>query len=247
MTMCLLLSSMACFADGVSNAPILRVSDGARVTLFDIMDDLRGVKLVFLGELHDNANHHQAQLAVIGALKEFGVPVAVGLEMFQSSSQMDLDRWVTGTLTEEAFQSIYYENWTTAWRLYRDIFLYAREKEIPMIGLNVSPKITRQVARKGFASLTPEQLGMLPQVSCRVDEPVVFSEEEPSLYHSCTGRKWACLEARDPGAGKSSIKRAISCDASRDLRKIGVEDCDFGRHGLSLAGAVRRGVKGALS
>jgi uncharacterized iron-regulated protein len=134
------------------------------------MDDLRGVQLVFVGELHDNPNHHQAQLAIIGALKESGASVAVGLEMFRSSSQAGLDGWVEGALTEEAFQNIYYENWTTPWPLYRDIFLYAREKKVPMIGLNVSPKITRQVARQGFASLTPEQLGMLPQVSCRVDE-----------------------------------------------------------------------------
>jgi uncharacterized iron-regulated protein len=134
------------------------------------MNDLRGVQLVFVGELHDNSDHHQAQLAIIGALKESGVSVAVGLEMFRSGSQADLDRWVKGTLTEKAFRTIYYENWTTPWPVYRDIFLYARKKRIPMIGLNVPPAITRQVARQGFASLTPEQLGVLPQVSCRVDE-----------------------------------------------------------------------------
>jgi uncharacterized iron-regulated protein len=38
-----------------------------------------------------------------------------------------------------------------------------------MIGLNVSPEITRQVAREGFTSLTPEQRGDLPMVTCKVD------------------------------------------------------------------------------
>jgi uncharacterized iron-regulated protein len=38
-----------------------------------------------------------------------------------------------------------------------------------MIGLNVPPEITKQVARDGFASLSPKQRGDLPMVTCRVD------------------------------------------------------------------------------
>jgi uncharacterized iron-regulated protein len=148
---------------------ILRISDGERVTLYSIVGDLEGVQLVFMGELHNDAGHHQAQLAVIKALKQAGVSVAVGLEMFRRSSQVDLGRWVAGRITEGAFQRIYYENWSSDWHLYRDIFLYAQERKIPMIGLNISPGISRKVADQGFASLTSEELGQLPEVSCRVD------------------------------------------------------------------------------
>jgi uncharacterized iron-regulated protein len=38
-----------------------------------------------------------------------------------------------------------------------------------MLGLNVAPEITRQVAREGFNSLSDKQRGDLPMVSCRVD------------------------------------------------------------------------------
>jgi uncharacterized iron-regulated protein len=38
-----------------------------------------------------------------------------------------------------------------------------------MIGLNIPREITQQVARNGFASLTPEQTGELPPVTCNVD------------------------------------------------------------------------------
>jgi uncharacterized iron-regulated protein len=149
---------------------ILRVSDGARMTLSSIVDDLKGVQLVFVGELHDDAGHHQAQLAVIRTLKEAGVSVAVGLEMFRNDSQAHLDEWVGGELNEEAFQKIYYANWSSDWPLYRDIFLYAQKTKIPMIGLNIPPGISRKVANQGFSSLTKEELGQLPEVSCRVDE-----------------------------------------------------------------------------
>jgi uncharacterized iron-regulated protein len=72
-------------------------------------------------------------------------------------------------LSEKAFQQVYYDNWTFPWSLYRDIFLYARKHKIPMIGLNVPRDITHQVAERGFASLTAEQMGELPEVSCNVD------------------------------------------------------------------------------
>jgi uncharacterized iron-regulated protein len=150
-------------------ARVLRVSDRKILPLSGIKEDLQAVRLVFVGELHNSLPHHQAQLAVIRMLHEADSQVAVGLEMFQSHEQAHLDQWVAGNLAQKPFQRIYYRNWTYAWSLYKDIFFFCKEKKVPMIGLNVSPHITRQVARKGFASLSQEQIGQLPEVTCRVD------------------------------------------------------------------------------
>jgi uncharacterized iron-regulated protein len=38
-----------------------------------------------------------------------------------------------------------------------------------MVGLNVPRSITRKVAQNGFESLTPEEIGKLPPIVCRVD------------------------------------------------------------------------------
>ena len=148
---------------------ILQVSDGRILSLADTVKDLSKCRLVFVGELHTTPSHHRVQLEIIRALKEAGTPVAIGLEMFRRDSQPDLDRWVKGELREKEFDQIYYKNWNYPWPLYKDIFLYAREHKIPMIGLNVPPEVTKQVAREGFDSLTPEQRGDLPMVTCRVD------------------------------------------------------------------------------
>ena len=166
----MVMSGLVSCTKAQSHGEILRVSDAARMTLSDIVDDLRRVELVFVGELHNSPAHHKVQLSVIQALKEAGVSLAVGLEMFQSDSQADLNRWIAGGLAEEAFKKIYDENWSSDWSLYRDIFIYARQSSIPMIGLNIPSHISRQVAQGGFASLSPEQVGQLPEVSCRVDE-----------------------------------------------------------------------------
>jgi len=71
-------------------------------------------------------------------------------------------------LDETAFEKIYLDNWNFPWPLYRSIFVYARDKRIPMVGLNVSRDITRQVAQQGFASLSNQQRGELAGVTCNV-------------------------------------------------------------------------------
>ena len=156
-----------------SHAPvtdrILRVADSQILSLSDIVKDLAESRLVFVGELHTTKSHHRAQLETIRALKEAGAPVAIGFEMFRRDSQPDLDRWITGELSEQNFEQIYYKNWNYPYPLYKDIFVYAKEQNIPMLGLNVPPEITKQVAREGFNSLTPQQRGDLPMVTCRVD------------------------------------------------------------------------------
>ncbi len=173
-TICLLaLVVCRCGADPSRQEPlaerILRISDHKVLALSDILEDLKGVRLIFVGELHNEPQHHQAQLAVIKALHEAHLALAVGLEMFQKESQDVLNHWVAGTLADKDFQKVYYSNWGYPWPLYSDIFGYARRNNIPMIGLNIASEITKQVAREGFASLSKEQIGRLPDVTCRVD------------------------------------------------------------------------------
>jgi uncharacterized iron-regulated protein len=154
----------------VQDLAIMRIADGERLSLSEIVEDLEGVQMVFVGEMHNSALHHEMQLEVIRVLARRGARVAVGLEMFRHRSQADLDRWISGDLTEREFMRIYYDNWSTDWHLYRDIFLYARKERLPMIGLNLSSEITRQVGNEGFASLTPEQTGELAGVTCEVNQ-----------------------------------------------------------------------------
>ena len=132
--------------------------------------DLAGKRIILVGEHHTVESHHQAQLEVIRILNEAGVEVAVGLEMFRSDSQDSLDRWLNGEMDDGTFQRIYYDNWNYPWPLYKDIFEYARNHEIPLVGLNVPRDITRQVSRSGYQSLSDEQRRRLGDVACRVDK-----------------------------------------------------------------------------
>jgi uncharacterized iron-regulated protein len=167
----LLLSALGCWAkQDIDNHRMYDLNRKKELPMSHALDDLKKNQIVLVGELHDNRQHHRAQLAVIRALKEDGVRVAIGLEMFRHESQAALDQWISGEIGENRFEKIYYDNWNFPWQAYRNIFEYARNHQIPMIGLNVPREITRQVSRSGFKSLSPQQKGKIAEVSCIVDQ-----------------------------------------------------------------------------
>ena len=140
------------------------------ISLSQALADLKKKRILLVGEYHSEKNHHLAQLQVIRMLHQSGVRVAIGLEMFRHDSQNDLDRWVSGDMSDKDFLKVYYDNWNFAWPFYSMIFEYARDHQIKMLGLNVPRKITRQVAKQGFGSLNQEQRGKLSNITCRVDK-----------------------------------------------------------------------------
>jgi len=154
-----------------AHGPIFKVSNIGIVSVAAMVEDLRRARVVVVGEQHDNPDHHRAQLAVIRGLHEAGAGVAIGLEMFRADAQEALDRWVDGRADEREFRLAYAANWDPSlWPQYRPIFAYARERGIPLLGLNVPRPLVSQVAREGFASLSGEQREALGVVSCDVDE-----------------------------------------------------------------------------
>ncbi len=170
-TAALLISASGCWAqkDGYDRR-MFDLNRAKELPMSQALADLKKNRIVLVGEHHNNPQHHMAQLAVIRALNEAGLRVAVGLEMFRNESQSALDQWISGEIDAKRFKKIYYDNWNFPWQAYRKIFEYARNHQIPMIGLNVPREIPRQVSRNGFKSLSPEQKGKIAEVSCIVDQ-----------------------------------------------------------------------------
>lgn len=155
---------------GISNA--LRVQDHSRVPVAAMVNEVAESRLVFVGEVHDNSSHHKVQLQVVKALYEYGgSPLAIGMEIFSARTQPYLDGWSDGGLSQWGFERLYQQEWRSVpYEQYEGIFDYAREKRIPLIGLNVPLDTVKKVARSGFASLTEaERIGLPDQVSCNVN------------------------------------------------------------------------------
>ncbi|KAF0216669.1 MAG: hypothetical protein FD174_3606 [Geobacteraceae bacterium] len=157
---------------GLCEGEITRIADGKLIGFAGMIEDIKGSSIVFAGELHDSREHHRIQLDVIKALHKAGVPLAIGLEMFDSENQPALDQWVAGKMELLDFVQIYRQNWTIPWPMYDSILLYARNNGIPLIALNVPRDIVQKVYRSGVSSLSVEEKKVLPpDITCRIDAP----------------------------------------------------------------------------
>lgn len=138
-------------------------SAASRQDMSRLSDALTDARVVFVGEYHDQSSHHELQLKVIQNLLARGVPLVIGLEMFDMESQPALDRWSSGELQLDEFTRLYRQNWTIAWAEYDQILLYARNQRIPLLGLNAPQDLVSRVARFGWPSLRSEEKARLPE------------------------------------------------------------------------------------
>jgi uncharacterized iron-regulated protein len=156
---------------GCQDGDVVRLKDQAAIPFDRMVGEVSKSRVVVIGETHDNQAHHDLQLKIIRTLYEGGAPLAVGLEMFRAENQELLEKWWRWGMPTEQFEALYRENWGVPWVLYRDIFLYARQKRIPLVGLNVPREVISKVAREGFASLTEAERRKLPPgLTCTLDE-----------------------------------------------------------------------------
>jgi uncharacterized iron-regulated protein len=183
-----LLPASCMSRDATAYHNVLRLSDGKIISFGEMINDVEGSDIIFVGEIHDSMRDHAAELDVISALHERNVPIGIGLEMFRADSQKSLDEWRKGTLDRARFIRIYYNNWRMPWPYYGDILMYARQHAIPIAGLNVPDAISQKVATKGFGSLTRTELAQLPPgISCNVDRE--YMDFIKSVYKSHGGEK----------------------------------------------------------
>ena len=160
-----LMATAACGSDDTFR--LWDVSERAEIRLSEAAGEFPSGGMVFVGEQHEVKAHHEGQVAVIKAAREAGLNVAVGLEMIQQKDQEALDRFIAGKIDFVAMRNVFYRNWNN-FEAYRPIFEYCRKQRIPMLGLNVPREITRKVVRSGFESLTNEEIGLLPPITCEV-------------------------------------------------------------------------------
>jgi len=135
---------------------------GESIPMETLLEDVKHVRVVYVGEVHTIARHHGLQAAILRGLAERSPKLALGMEMFTQEQQPILDRWQQGT---EGFSSLLRDlgpgKWTNL-NDYRSVLLAARELHVPIVGLNASDKLVRKVAMTGLDGLTPEETRQVP-------------------------------------------------------------------------------------
>lgn len=124
-------------------------------------------RIVYIGETHDNPASHRLELEVLQGLAELHPGrQALGMEMFASSQQPLLDRWVAGEVDEKTFlkESRWFDNWTMDFAYYRDLLNFCRDRHIPIIALNAEKSMVKAVRGKPLDQLNAEDLAKLPEI-----------------------------------------------------------------------------------
>ncbi len=151
--------------DALPEGSILHVPTGTIISEEQLMAYLSGSRVVYVGEAHDNLEHHRVQLSVIKAMEErYPGAVSVGMEMLRRPSQSTLDKWSRGELDDRVFFKEWTKNWGIDYDYYRDILEYIRDRNIPLIALNASREQMLKLSHKGKAGMDELSNLSLPEM-----------------------------------------------------------------------------------
>jgi uncharacterized iron-regulated protein len=143
---------------------------GERLTQAQMLPRLREARLLLLGEVHGDRRHHEGQVELLKMLLASGAPLVIGMETFGTTGDAELARWTAGELDAEALYRRFGTDWSTEnWPAYRDLFLFIRDRAIPLVGINGDEAIIRKVAMGGFGSLSDAERQGFPPGSCTVN------------------------------------------------------------------------------
>jgi uncharacterized iron-regulated protein len=146
---------------------IIHLPTGTLVTEAQMLNVVSGARIVYVGETHDNPASHRLQLILLREMAErYPGQVALGMEMFTPAQQETLDRWSAGELSEKAFlkQSDWYRAWRMDFDYYRDLLEFARDRHLPVVGLNADKSLVAAVRQKNLDELSDQERRQLPEM-----------------------------------------------------------------------------------
>ena len=143
---------------------IISARSGQPVSFDEMLDDLRSVQVVYVGERHTDRVHHKIQLEILSRLFNAHSDMSVGMEMFDHTYQPVLDRWSTGDMDWQEFleKTHWYANWKYNASLYREILKFIKQHHIPLIGINIPFSLPPKISIGGIESLNTEEKKHLP-------------------------------------------------------------------------------------
>lgn len=235
MLACVLAMLLAACAGGARNFDIADPGETSRM-----MSDLGSSRVVFVGEFHDQRDHHRLQMQIIRELHLQGRQLAIGFEMFDLEKQPVLDEWVAGKVSLQEFVDRYRQGWSINWAEYDQIMLFARNNGIPMVALDAPADIVQLVTRFGSAGLHP---------GARLRLPVGVTTEILPSYRKFMARAFRTHQIPDhmfdnfcaaQGVRNSTMARRISGYLAENPRRTMVVVAGVGH-------AMRRAVPAAVS
>ena len=121
-----------------------------------LFSEVAGSDFVFLGETHDNADHHVLEARLVRAATAKGRRPALALEMLESDVQPEVDRALAAAPRDpEALAAAvrWDESGWPAFASYRPVFSAALDAGLPVVAANLPKAVARAAVRGGKAQL----------------------------------------------------------------------------------------------
>ena len=153
-----------------------RVFDTRRGAFADfelMLADLARADVVLVGEQHDDPNTHRLEAAILQGLLRRKVQVSVSLEMFERDVQPQLDAYLAGTTSEDAFLKDS-RPWPRYASDYRALVETAKAQQWRVVAANVPRRLASDVAKSGKGALdslpAPDKPFVASDLKCPSDD-----------------------------------------------------------------------------
>jgi uncharacterized iron-regulated protein len=182
--------------DTVTNAALpfygIRAGDGQALSSHELLAELSEHDVICVGERHNDAHAHWAELAIATDLadraEQSGRELAIGFEMFDRKDQPLLDQWLLRKLDTAGLlaRSNWDEDWGYPVGFYRPLLDLGRNRQVALLALNAPRELTRQVAREGLEGLGEADRKQLPELDLeQAEHRAVF--DRVMAHHPHTG------------------------------------------------------------
>jgi uncharacterized iron-regulated protein len=131
------------------------VSRGRMVTQDDLLHEIAAARLILLGEVHDNPEHHRLQAEVLRAVLAQGRRPALAMEQFDREFQPAIDAALAqpGTAAVAIASAGEFDRSGWVWAFYEPLLALAVEARLSVVALNLTREQGMEVAKQGFAVL----------------------------------------------------------------------------------------------
>jgi len=226
---------------------IISAETGSPISYENLIDDLEGVQIIYVGERHNVQSHHDIQLRLIKDIFKSQPYVSVGMETFDRTYQQILYLWSDGELSEKEFMEKmhWYANWKYDYELYKDILLFLMNNKIRLVGLNIPPHIQAKIAIGGIESLADDEKKYLPKEIDTSDADHKAYLEKIFKQHNIKGREkfdnfymaqcvWEDIMAESISQNLKGNPMIVLVGNGHIVHKYGVPDRAFRRTGASF-------------
>ena len=142
-----------------------------------MLDDLSKADVVFIGENHDHRQGHALELELLKGLYERRPDMALGMEMFERDTQLVMDEYLAGHLTDSSFAQAS-RPWPNYKEDYAPLVTFCKEHTLPVLATNAPRRYVNMVSREGQGALLT-----LPKTSKTYLPPLPYSMSLPPEYN----------------------------------------------------------------